>query len=73
MFGDPVAGWPSMVCVILLVGGLQLLCLGILGEYLAKMYMETKHRPLYTISETETTIPSKSVGEAHLDGIRKES
>lgn len=73
MFGDPVAGWPSMICVILLVGGLQLLCLGILGEYLAKMYMETKHRPLYTISETETTIPSKSVGESHLDRVRKES
>lgn len=53
MFGDPVAGWPSMICVILLMGGLQLFSLGILGEYLAKMYMETKERPMYVVSEAE--------------------
>ena len=53
IFGDPVAGWPSMICVILLIGGLQLLCLGVLGEYLAKTYLESKNRPIYIVSETE--------------------
>ncbi len=52
MFGDPVAGWPSLICVILLLGGAQLLCIGILGEYLAKTYLETKNRPLYICKET---------------------
>lgn len=50
-FGDPVAGWPSMICLIMLLGGLQLLCMGILGQYLAKTYLETKHRPIYIIKE----------------------
>ena len=53
IFGDPVAGWPSMICVILLIGGLQLLCLGFLGEYLSKTYLESKNRPIYIVSETE--------------------
>ena len=53
IFGDPVAGWPSMICVILLIGGLQLLCLGVLGEYLSKTYLESKNRPIYIVSETE--------------------
>lgn len=53
MFGDPVAGWPSMICIILLIGGLQLFSLGILGEYMAKMYVETKSRPIYVIAEEE--------------------
>lgn len=55
MFGDPVAGWPSLVCIILLVGGLQLLCIGILGEYLAKTYLEVKNRPIYICKETNTS------------------
>ena len=54
MFGDPVAGWPSLVCIILLIGGLQLLCIGILGEYLAKTYLEVKGRPIYICKETNT-------------------
>ncbi len=54
MFGDPVAGWPSLVCIILLIGGLQLLCIGILGEYLAKTYLEVKNRPIYICKETNT-------------------
>lgn len=46
-FGDPVAGWPSLVCIIFFVSGVQLFCTGILGQYLAKIYMEVKKRPLY--------------------------
>lgn len=53
MFGDPVAGWPSMICVILLMGGLQLFSLGVLGEYLAKTYIESKDRPIYVVAEEE--------------------
>ena len=49
IFGDPVAGWPSMVCVILFMGGIQLLCMGIMGEYLSKTYLESKHRPIYIV------------------------
>jgi len=52
LFGDPVAGWASTVCIILFLGGLQLLCMGIIGQYLSKTYMEVKHRPHYIISET---------------------
>ena len=51
-FGDPVAGWPSMMTVILLLGGLNLLVLGILGQYLGKTYMEVKARPLYVVRDT---------------------
>ena len=52
IFGDPVAGWASTICVIIFIGGLQLFCLGIIGQYLAKTYMETKHRPHYIVSDT---------------------
>ena len=51
IFGDPVAGWPSMICIMLLIGGVQLFCVGILGEYLAKTYMEIKGRPIYLVKE----------------------
>ncbi len=52
MFGDPVAGWASLICVILFMGGLQLFCIGIVGQYIAKIYTETKNRPHYILSET---------------------
>lgn len=52
LFGDPVAGWASTACIILFMGGLQLLCMGIMGQYLAKTYLEVKHRPHYIIAET---------------------
>ena len=52
IFGDPVAGWASTICVILFIGGVQLLCMGIIGQYLAKTYLEVKHRPHYIIAET---------------------
>ena len=51
IYGDPTSGWPSMVCIIMLVSGIQLLCIGILGQYLAKTYLETKKRPLYLVEE----------------------
>lgn len=50
-FGDPVSGWPSMMCILLFVSGVQLLCMGIIGQYLAKTYLETKKRPIYIINE----------------------
>jgi len=52
LFGDPVAGWASTACIILFMGGLQLLCMGIMGQYLAKTYLEVKHRPHYIVAET---------------------
>lgn len=51
VFGDPVAGWPSMICIILFLGGVQLLGIGILGQYLAKTYLEVKNRPQYVLQE----------------------
>ena len=52
IFDDPVDGWASTICVIIFIGGLQLFCLGIMGQYIAKTYMEVKHRPHYIISES---------------------
>jgi len=49
--GQTAAGWPSMVCLLLLIGGIQLISIGIIGEYIAKTYMETKHRPRFHIQE----------------------
>ena len=51
IFGDPTAGWPSMVSIILFLGGFQLLTIGILGKYIGKIFMETKKRPIYVIKE----------------------
>ena len=51
-FGDPTAGWPSLVCIILLLSGIQILGIGILGQYLAKTYLETKRRPIYLVAQT---------------------
>ena len=52
LFGDPVSGWPSLACMVMFMGGIQLFCIGILGQYLAKTYLETKHRPIYILAET---------------------
>ncbi|MBQ8822385.1 MAG: glycosyltransferase family 2 protein [Lachnospiraceae bacterium] len=51
LFGDPVSGWASTVCIILMVSGVQLFCVGIVGQYLAKTYMEAKKRPIYLVKE----------------------
>ena len=51
LFGDPVSGWPSLVCIVSLAAGVQLFCLGIVGQYLAKTYMEVKRRPIYLVKE----------------------
>ncbi|WP_408070014.1 glycosyltransferase family 2 protein [Butyrivibrio sp. JL13D10] len=50
-FGDPTSGWPSLVCIISLVSGVQLFCLGIVGQYLSKTYLEVKKRPIYIVKE----------------------
>ncbi|MBP3920762.1 MAG: glycosyltransferase family 2 protein [Bacilli bacterium] len=51
--GDPVAGWPSLVCIIFFVSGVQLFSLGVIGQYLSKLYLEVKGRPIYIVKETE--------------------
>ncbi len=51
-FGDAVVGWPSTICIILFIGGVQLFCLGMLGQYIAKIFRETKKRPIYIVSES---------------------
>lgn len=51
IFGDPTSGWPSLVCIISLISGVQLFCLGIMGQYLAKTYLEVKKRPIYLVRE----------------------
>ena len=64
IWGDPVAGWPSMVCIIFLVSGVQLFCLGIVGEYLAKTYLETKHRPIFILKESKVQTAGKVAGDS---------
>lgn len=53
IYGDPVSGWPSTICIISFIGGVQLLCIGVMGQYLSKTYLETKNRPIYIVKETE--------------------
>ena len=56
IFGDPVAGWASTICTIIFVGGIQLFCIGIMGQYIAKIYMESKKRPHYIIAQTNKEV-----------------
>lgn len=52
IWGDPVSGWPSLACIIFLVSGVQLLCTGIVGQYLSKTYLETKRRPIFILRDS---------------------
>lgn len=56
IWGDPVSGWPSLVCIIVFISGVQMLCIGIIGQYISKMYIEVKARPHYIISESNKDI-----------------
>ena len=59
VYGDPTSGWPSMVCIMFFIGGIQLLCTGIIGQYLSKTYLEVKKRPIYITEETEKDLNEK--------------
>ena len=61
IFGDPVDGWASLMCTIIFIGGIQLFCMGIIGQYIGKTYMETKGRPHFIVSETNKDDAKKIV------------
>lgn len=63
VFGNDVGGWPSLASMIMFMGGIQLFCIGILGQYLAKTYLETKHRPIYIVAETNKNRQVDNQGE----------
>ena len=52
IYGDPTSGWPSLTCIIFMISGIQLLCIGVIGEYMSKMYIEIKNRPIYIVKDT---------------------
>ena len=67
VYGDPTTGFPSLVCIILFLGGIQLIGIGVLGMYLSKTYLETKHRPIYIIKETEQDIKKDTKNDTKKD------
>ncbi len=69
VWGDPVSGWPSLVCIIFLVSGIQLFCTGIVGQYLSKTYLETKHRPVFILKEDSREEAAKLLKEDSLREI----
>ncbi|MCD7882921.1 MAG: glycosyltransferase family 2 protein [Lachnospiraceae bacterium] len=66
VFGDPTQGWPSLACIIILLAGLQLFSIGILGQYLAKTYLETKKRPIYLVREEKVAQSVHKVSDSAL-------
>ncbi len=52
LYGNPTSGWPSMICIIFMVTGIQLFCIGIIGQYISKIYLEVKSRPIYIVKDT---------------------
>lgn len=56
VYGDPTSGWPSLACIIFMANGIELLCIGVIGEYLSKTYLEVKKRPIYIIKESNMDI-----------------
>ena len=72
VYGDTTSGWPSLVCIIFLVSGVQLFSLGIIGQYLSKTYLEVKHRPIYIIKETEEEYIATPIQISHkIDGVEQ--
>lgn len=72
LFKDSVAGWPSMACIIFFVSGIQLFCTGIVGEYLSKTYLETKHRPIYILKESNCTdLSAQQKGAVEYDTAKR--
>ena len=69
LYGGSAFGWPPMVCITMFLGGIQLLCIGILGSYLAKTYLEVKDRPIYITKESNTHKRKKAVSYTHLMAV----
>ncbi len=72
IMGDPVAGWPSLVCIISFIGGIQLFALGIIGQYLAKTYIEIKDRPIYIVDEESTHVGQETEEKKKESGTESE-
>ena len=56
VYGDPTSGWPSLACIIFMANGIELLCIGVIGEYLSKTYLEVKKRPIYIVKESNMDV-----------------
>lgn len=66
LFGDPVSGWPSLACIIFMVSGIQLFCTGIVGQYLSKTYLETKHRPIFILKDSSEDKEGNTHGKVEI-------